>query len=889
MVQETHATTKQSPLETETVLVQVRSESEKHAPKRQARSTLKVAIPGSQSSSDPKACHSPAEDQLLAAVKPPPPHVAFTREYPEPEPSKHQSGQGQQDWEGLSANNSDDDIAVSPVSGPGIPDEFRVGSIPLPGRPNKKIWPLMPVVSDVWSSRDYEERFGYVVGELKRAVDGHDKLRDRARFIDYDLMMVGATPETASPSILIKCKRSDAKALKLLFDKTANSRLFCRRGSRWLQLFKDSPPSKPPFKLIYIPSRTDPLIWVAGDTATAIFDNSHSTMCSALVEYQGRVATIGLTLEIDGRSLLMTVEHLFNKAFPEEVLEEDLETTSDKSDGDLDELEIGRFWINDSDDDSTDADSSDEYWDDRDDGVKDGVENEDLNKAGISVTRENESTTTSGTAEPTNKSKTPELLGPRDLVERVSTPHRLPATSPFLHWTCLSMDDEILGPKRCNYIYRPSPSMLRTVAASPPSHTTQILMVSGICNFKEKILLGRPSYLASRPGQELCQVWNVVFDTYDGILPGECGSIIVDKRTHEVYGHLVGTDVLGTGRVVPLTHTIDQMKSAFGASSIKLPEQQTSSRRSGKRALPMAVGMTRAAFEDSPGLHFGLDAFFENSSKPDTTRFPELDSNSLSVPISNFYGALPLSGDTNSHGTLKLFDGSPVRTDIAVQIIGFGKPQDEFVFWKETEFSCSCSCILTPFRPDQLLRVTSAISGQTSCARGFIMSVTACEASNNSQAIEVVQNTPEGVSRSMAWSIFNLRYPVRPWSWGPIDFSAIRPPQYRLEGLHIEKPKYSSSWGNTTSLQLVFTLWAETERAEFVKIADRRSEWFAPKSFSRSQIPGLVSAGDGNGDGETTDEARESASVDTEATGSNIEGAVSKGMGSERDFRQSHQ
>ncbi|GKT57457.1 NDT80 like DNA-binding family protein [Colletotrichum tofieldiae] len=842
MVQETHAITKQSPLGTETVLVQIRPES----------STLKVAIPGSQSSSDPTACHSPAEDQMLAAVKPPPPHIIFPLEYPESGPSNHRSVQGQQEWEGLSSNNSDDDIAVSPVSDPGVPDEFRAGSIPLPGRPNKKIWPLMPVVSNVWSTHDYEERFGYVVGELKRAVDGHDKLRDRARFIDYDLMMVGATPETASPSILIKCKRCDAKPLKVLFDKTANSRLFCRRGSRWLQLFKDPPPSKPPFKLIYIPSGTNPLIWVAGETATVTFNNSHSTMCGALVEYQGRVATIGLTLEIDGKSLLMTVEHLFNKAFPEEVLEEDLETTTDDSDDDLDELEIGRFWTNDSDDDSTDDDSGDEYWDDRDDGIKDGVENEDLNKTGISVARENESTTASATAEPANKGKTPELLGPRDLVERVLTPHKLPATSPFLDWTCLRMDDEILGPKRCNYIYRPSPSILRTVAAGPPSHTTQILMVSGI-------------------------------------QPGECGSIIVDKRTHEVYGHLVGIDVLGTGRVVPLAHTIDQMKSAFGASSIKLPDQRTPSRRSGDRALPMTVGMTRAAFGSSPGLHFGLDAFFENSSKPDAMRPPELDSNRLSIPVNKGYGVLPLSGDTNSHGTLRLYDGSPVTADIAVQILGFGKAQDEFVFWNEPEFSCSCSCILTPFHPDQLLRVTSASSGQTSCARGFIMSVTACEAGNNSQEIGVLQNTPEGVSRSMAWSILDLRYPVRPWSWGPIDFSAIRPPQYRLEGLHIKQPWYSSGWGSNTSLQLVFTLWAETERAGLVKIADRRSEWFAPKGFSKSPISVLISARDGNGDGETTDEARKSVHFDAEATGSNVEGAANKEMGSERDFRQCHQ
>ncbi|GKT51910.1 uncharacterized protein ColSpa_12091 [Colletotrichum spaethianum] len=232
-------------------------------------------------------------------------------------------------------------------------------------------------------------------------------------------------------------------------------------------------------------------------------------MCGALVEYQGHVATIGLTLEIDGKDLLMTVEHLFNQAFGKETLEDDVETTSEIGDDGLDELEIGRFWINDSDDDSTNNDSSDEYWDDQDDGTKEGVENEDSSKIETSVIRDNESITISRTAGPTSKGKAPELLGLRDLVERVTTSHKLPATSPFLDWTCLSMDDEILGPKRCNYIHRPSPSLLRTVATNPPSHANQILMVSGICNLKEGILLGRSSYLGSRPGQELCEVWNV--------------------------------------------------------------------------------------------------------------------------------------------------------------------------------------------------------------------------------------------------------------------------------------------------------------------------------------------------------------------------------------------
>ena len=154
-----------------------------------------------------------------------------------------------------------------PTSPDSIPaDELLSRSITLPGSRNKKIWFLLPVCSGQWTSADYIARFRYVVVELKRAVDGHNQLRDRARFIDYDLRMVGPQLETARPSILVRCQKNDLSSLKSLFKKAASSRLYCYSESSFLSwLSKESaPPPKPAFRLFYYATDTNPTLKTAG-------------------------------------------------------------------------------------------------------------------------------------------------------------------------------------------------------------------------------------------------------------------------------------------------------------------------------------------------------------------------------------------------------------------------------------------------------------------------------------------------------------------------------------------------------------------------------------------------------------------------------------------------
>jgi len=54
------------------------------------------------------------------------------------------------------------------------------------------------------------------------------------------------------------------------------------------------------------------------------------------------------------------------------------------------------------------------------------------------------------------------------------------------------------------------------------------------------------------------------------ILDGECGSLVVDQATNEVYGHLVGSGPDGHVYVVPLNHVFAQIRKSFAAGEVNI-------------------------------------------------------------------------------------------------------------------------------------------------------------------------------------------------------------------------------------------------------------------------------------------------------------------------------
>ncbi|KAK2589820.1 hypothetical protein QQS21_012500 [Conoideocrella luteorostrata] len=443
-------------------------------------------------------------------------------------------------------------------------------SIPLYGSRNKRIWCFLAVSSGPWSIEDYSCRFTYVVHELKKAVDEHDTLRDRARFIDYDLRMVGSSALQAIPSILVKCNCRDMTKLRSLFNRTAGRRLYCYGSSSIRsRMFLDPPTAKPPFSLCYYPTDLDPTRYTAGKSISLISPRASLTRCGALIEYQGRYATVGLTLEIDGADKVLTVDHLFRDGIVEQKgIEMDV---GPKSLAEMEhrlssEQDGSGVWFNDSDDDyeeQTGASSKDTASPSTTSNVVPTAPSRDSGGAGnIEVMTGWERLRLSGHLLQSESAELVESSSAKDISKQ------------YLDWACLSINSDNPNGKRCNYLVLDDGAriFLGTVADSPCIYASPVYLISAMLGVRKGRLLSGPSYLGSLPGQDLCQVWTLIMDGVDGIIPGECGSIVVDQETFDVYGHVIGSDAFGHGHIIPLSRTIRQIKARFNAHTVILPD-----------------------------------------------------------------------------------------------------------------------------------------------------------------------------------------------------------------------------------------------------------------------------------------------------------------------------
>ena len=396
-----------------------------------------------------------------------------------------------------------------------VVEELAKRYIPIPGsRQRKRIYPYAPVASPAWSPQAYQERAAFVIGELKKAVEEDYEIRDEGRFIGYDPRMVGTSLETATPSIIVKCKKTILKRLRDRFKDRAADRLYCQVDSIRFRLFKGCETPFPPFKLVFIAA--SPLERWAADEDLAVFLSSDETLCGALLQCEGRIATAGLMLELEGgMDALLTVDHLWNR---ERAQKPDQQSflgsmdgastyTTGRRESALDETEIVRLsqlWIDE--DDCEDEDEDDE------------------------VSVHTPETCTGETpllelpiiAPPPNTQ--PENRGTTENAPvkgwRLNGHIALRPSSPYLDWGLMHLDPDIMKSRRGNMIYPKGksapPVELRDIAHVPRSHATPVYMVSGVRGTRAGRLLDGFSFLGSSPGQDICKVWTVILDALGG-------------------------------------------------------------------------------------------------------------------------------------------------------------------------------------------------------------------------------------------------------------------------------------------------------------------------------------------------------------------------------------
>ncbi|KAF5004049.1 hypothetical protein FDECE_9424, partial [Fusarium decemcellulare] len=447
---------------------------------------------------------------------------------------------GTQEFENPNALSQSTNTSVS-AAGPSTPaqdDDYYGCPIAIPGsKQNKQMYPKAPIRLKWWDQPAYQQRFEFVKGELQDMVNRDVKLRDVAQRISYELRMVGASPKEALPSIVIRC-RCDSKhmrALQSLFGGRTQAVMHC--GNAFFSFRNKFKEPIPPLKLVYFKEKSGPVLRIGSDTLLEAFFDNRVTYCGGLARYQSSSATLGVSIQVGADNAHLTVDHIFQPNHGSgSDSGVDLEDTSPKS----------------TPPNSDNADASNHPWE-NDDDEYDYDSEDDLD-------------------EQTQDSHTcwlPNTIGPDARVEHeyqddwqmVIPPAKLDPAMAYLDWSLTRPLSSTLEPRHSNAFF-----------LNGRNAPTICLSVRGVLHAK---LLAGSSFLGAVPGQADCEVWTAILNDEEGLISGECGSVVVDDDTNEIYGHVVGCNTSGHALIVPLKHVLTQVKHCFGTTLVGLSTPST--------------------------------------------------------------------------------------------------------------------------------------------------------------------------------------------------------------------------------------------------------------------------------------------------------------------------
>ncbi|RSL97527.1 hypothetical protein CEP52_010828 [Fusarium oligoseptatum] len=430
-------------------------------------------------------------------------------------------------------------------------------SVPVPGsRRGKRIYYLALVQCDTWTQEDYNRRFIFVKNELQSTVNGDPDCRDRAPYVSYELRMVGTNRDQAVPSIVVNCRERDTRSLKSLFAR-ADKKLGRGKGSLTDRLPWAKPQTIliPPLPLVYCGFKGGPVTQKMSDEPITAHFGNESTYCGGLLQYQGASATLGLSLYINSINAQLTVDHVFRSKRSVEpiVIPAPVNSPSDTPyttlyDVDMDSLNDFQNGLWENDDDEYD------YEDEPESGVED--ETSDSTFPGVDMA----------------------AMKPSEQWEKIITPETIDPSLPYLDWVLVRPLPRMGSPPRpigfVNALFPDGPGgrpvVISQIRDEPPVHLAPVYVISGVRGVLCGHILASSTFLGSPAKQADGEVWTIVLQSPQGLISGECGSVVVDQKTHEAYGHVIGCNPWGHALVVPLRHVLSQVKVYFRSTRVGL-------------------------------------------------------------------------------------------------------------------------------------------------------------------------------------------------------------------------------------------------------------------------------------------------------------------------------
>lgn len=388
-------------------------------------------------------------------------------------------------------------IQHSQVATHAISEELYETAHPLPGSKTKKmVYPLAPVESSTFTMDEYVYQFEVVQEKLKEIVDKDEVLRLRGKSIVYRLHMVGTTPQSAVPTIVVECTLQDQKIIRAAFKRHSTDNFHCYHELKKLQKsISGSTKIPPPFRLVYWGGGGDPYERSASETQLSVSLSHDSTLCGSIVSFQGRSATLALALEVDAEGMVLTAGHLKStQPIPEPSVASTPQSGHDDEAtlNEDDYVEIGPLWVDDDDD--------DEY-------EMEAAALQPLPSRSLPLSYSNAAYSDNRVVSHFQKMRPAETsadLGPSE---------------PDLDWMLLECDDSAFRARHRNFIYlpdHPEPVLLKEIANKPRMHAVPVFVVSGVRGVITGRMLGTPTFIGSGPSQKSCKAWSVVLDNQLG-------------------------------------------------------------------------------------------------------------------------------------------------------------------------------------------------------------------------------------------------------------------------------------------------------------------------------------------------------------------------------------
>ncbi|KAH8595359.1 hypothetical protein B0O99DRAFT_155197 [Bisporella sp. PMI_857] len=345
-------------------------------------------------------------------------------------------------------------------------------------------------------SLEFHERYPQLVDFFKQAVDSHKFLKQHTSKINYELRLCGSTPSNAVPSIIIFCAEAIFKHLRSLLNSRHIRRQYQLEKPFALKKFpfatsnphpQASAPVIVPFKIIFWREVITPTERKSAIEQVVAQNDSFLTMCGSLVRYGDRTSTLALIISVDSKLYGLTVDHLFRSQRDEEqsMITMEPNISCDESDIEGDQAECP--WLDD-------------------------VTYEDLDN--------DQRVSDNGSVAPGRSHAEVTLDMGHALTEhgtsinghKLDSLHGTGSLAPYLDWALIEFDNGYF--ERPNAFYSEEdpayPKFLAKLSATPQTNLVPVFMISGASGTRRGLMLNHNSYIGGKPGENLCQAWNVL-------------------------------------------------------------------------------------------------------------------------------------------------------------------------------------------------------------------------------------------------------------------------------------------------------------------------------------------------------------------------------------------